>query len=102
MNGPRKEALEIRQGGSNPATRRRRPEGRALRELLLERKLKPAAQLRGGLARERDRRHPLDLVRAGRDAGRHPPRHLVGLPRPGAGLHEQIRSRSETMRSRAL
>ena len=61
-----------------------------LSELILERELKTAAQFRGSLARERDRRHVLDLIRTGRDANGHPPSHLVSLPGTGTGLYEQI------------
>ena len=59
-------------------------------ELILERELKTAAQFRGSLTSEGDRRHVLDLIHTGRDAGGHPPGHLVGFPGTRARLHEQI------------
>ncbi len=56
----------------------------------LERQLEAAAQLRGGLAREGDGRHVLDLIDAGRDAGGHPLGEHLRLAGAGAGLDEEV------------
>ena len=63
---------------------------RVLASSRLERQLKPAAQLGRGLARERDRRHVLELVGATGDAGRHALGQLLRLAGAGAGLDEQV------------
>ena len=57
---------------------------------LLEREVEAAAQLGGGLARERDGRHVLDLVDAGGDAGGHALGEHLRLAGAGAGLDEDV------------
>ena len=70
--------------------RLKRDSANAVGQLTLQRELETAAQFRGGLAREGDRGHVLDLILAGRDAGRHPRRHHVRLAGTGARLDEQV------------
>ena len=56
----------------------------------IEREVETPAQLRRGLPSEGDRRHVLDLIHTGSDAGRHALGQHLRLARSGAGLDEDV------------